>query len=54
MKELTEEKISVKKFVRKHKDLIIKNKYPIIRKHGEIWHCDLNMLFYDVNRKWNV
>jgi hypothetical protein len=54
MKELTEEKISVKEFVRKHKDLIVKNKYPIIRKQGEIWYCDLNMLFYDVNKKWNV
>jgi hypothetical protein len=50
--------ISVGEFVHKHKDVIIKNKYPIIRKQIindiESWICDLNMLFFDLERKWNV
>lgn len=57
-KQLSETPISVRNFVHKYKDLIIKNKYPIIRKqivnNKESWICDLNMIFFDLNKKWNV
>jgi hypothetical protein len=56
--ELSKTPISVKEFVHKYKDVIIRNKYPIIRKqifdNRETWICDLNMMFYDKNRKWEV
>jgi hypothetical protein len=53
---LTKESISVKDFVLKHKDHIIKNKFPIIRKEmkdgKEVWICDLNMMLFDDKRDW--
>jgi hypothetical protein len=56
--QLSETPITVRDFVHKNKDVIIKNKYPIIRKqilnNEESWICDLNMMFFDLNRKWNV
>jgi hypothetical protein len=56
--QLSKEPISVKDFVHKYKDVIIKNKYPIIRKqifeNRETWICDLNMIFFDIERKWEI
>jgi len=47
---------SVKEFILVNKDIIIKNRYPIIKKEiieiEEKWSIDLNMLFYDKNKNW--
>ena len=47
---------SVKKFILDNKNIIIKNQYPIMKREiigiEENWSVDLNMLFYDKNRKW--
>lgn len=49
-------KITVREFVLANKDIIIKNKYPIIKKeiknNRETWSCDLNMMFFDDSRNW--
>jgi hypothetical protein len=54
--QISEKPITVKDFVHKHKDTIIEKQYPIIRKqilnNKESWICDLNMIFYDLNRQW--
>jgi hypothetical protein len=47
---------SIKQFILNNKDIIIKNKYPIMKREiiytEEKWSIDLNMLFYDKNKKW--
>jgi hypothetical protein len=47
---------SIKEFILDNKDIIIKNKYPIMKREiiytEEKWSVDLNMLFYDKNKKW--
>jgi hypothetical protein len=51
-----EKKCSVKDFVLENKNIIIKNKLPIIRRiyenETENWYCDLNMIFFDPKRDW--
>jgi hypothetical protein len=47
---------SVKEFILDNKDIIIRNEYPIMKREiigiEEKWSVDLNMLFYDKNKKW--
>jgi hypothetical protein len=47
---------SVKEFILNNKNIIIKNKYPIMKREiidtEEKWSVDLNMLFYDKNKNW--
>jgi hypothetical protein len=47
---------SVKEFILGNKDIIIRNEYPIMKREiigiEEKWSVDLNMLFYDKNKKW--
>jgi len=54
--QLSDKPVSVKEFIHTNKEIIIKNKYPIIRKQvtldKELWICDLNMIFFDLNKKW--
>jgi hypothetical protein len=47
---------TIRDFVLINKNIIIKNKYSIIKKQiindKEEWSVDLNMLFYDKNKNW--
>ena len=47
---------SIKEFILDNKDIIIRNEYPIMKREiigtEEKWSIDLNMLFYDKNKKW--
>jgi hypothetical protein len=47
---------SIKEFILDNKNIIIKNKYPIMKREiidtEEKWSIDLNMLFYDKNKNW--
>jgi hypothetical protein len=49
---------TIKEFIFVNKDIIIKNRYPIIKREydrldeKENWSVDLNMIFYDKNKDW--